>query len=526
MNVIALGLTLLGLIFFPTLLLSQEASNPGIYIIFDASGSMWGELLDKSKKITVAKQVLNEFLAGDFQGQELALRVYGHRSGGDCRDSQLMIPFGSPQKVAAQAKPLVQAIQPKGKTPIDYSLREALKDFGNRSGQIILISDGIETCDADPCALVKAWKEKNINIQVHVVGLGLDEKSKASLQCISKAAGTEYHDAQSATALGSELNKIKEQVSAPVLILKGQFASGKVVPIRGKLLQNGQKVFEVASHQRNGVPPGTYTLIAGVPTKNGKLYRPVTKMIQVGKQGETLVSVQVQSPPSVKVKFMEGMKIEGPSLVMAFQNGKKVFKFRGQDQVYLDEGAYEFRTQPNPENNLSVTETFGPGDHKEIQFNLVQTVHLNVKLLASGSGIWLPGNPELWQEGKKKYGINRRSGRRVLPGTYELRLVSEHTPYVQQGFQVGNQDKQVAKISVPVGHVTIIYQKPDGSRDQDKRSFVGRGPVKKGAFTFSGKKHPFVPGTYNVVGWQGNYDRVVFNVKIGEDIEVVLRAKP
>ena len=142
--------------------LAQDAPPNGIYIIFDASGSMWGELPDKSRKVTVAKQVLQDFVAGDFEGYDLALRAYGHRRKGDCRDSELVVPFGPPEQAIDRVKTFAAALNPLGKTPISYSLRQALDDFGDRPGQIILISDGIETCDEDPCALVQAWREKNV----------------------------------------------------------------------------------------------------------------------------------------------------------------------------------------------------------------------------------------------------------------------------------------------------------------------------------------------------------------------------
>ena len=194
--------------------LSPEAvaqDKDAIYIIFDASGSMWGELPDKSRKVTVAKEVLEDFVGGDFEGYDLALRAYGHRRNADCRDSELVVPFGPPEQVVGQVQAFAKDLNPLGKTPISYSLRQALADFGDRSGEIILISDGIETCDEDPCALIREWREKDIQIKVHVVGLGLDEKAKSAMQCIAEAAGTEYRDAESATTLAEGLARIQEE---------------------------------------------------------------------------------------------------------------------------------------------------------------------------------------------------------------------------------------------------------------------------------------------------------------------------
>ena len=61
---------------------AQDAPPDGVYVIFDGSGSMWGQLADGSYKIHVAKAVLSEFAGRDFGGSELALRAYGHRREG------------------------------------------------------------------------------------------------------------------------------------------------------------------------------------------------------------------------------------------------------------------------------------------------------------------------------------------------------------------------------------------------------------------------------------------------------------
>lgn len=241
-----------------------HAQTPeAIYLILDASGSMLGQLPDRSRKIEVAKQVLQEFVTRDFSGYELALRVYGHRRKDDCADSELLVPFGPPTQTVAQMRRAVPQIRALGHTPITYSLREALKDFGQRRGEIILISDGIESCDADPCALVREWRKRNVKIRVHVVGFGLDEKAKETLRCISQAAGTEYHDAGSAAALANELARIHQQSGAAGFWLRGLDGAGKRTLVHGTLARNGQTRYQVSSSRSYRVEAGQYLAISG-----------------------------------------------------------------------------------------------------------------------------------------------------------------------------------------------------------------------------------------------------------------------
>ncbi len=78
-----------------------------------------------------------------------------------------------------------------------------------------------------------------------------------------------------------------------------------------------------------------------------------------------------------------------------------------------------------------------------------------------------------------------------------------------------------------MGYFTVIYQNADGTRAKDKRCFVGTGDGSKNNRTYrnGGESYPVPADTYHVEGWQGEYDIVVFEVKEGENTEVILRAK-
>ena len=197
--------------------------------------SMWGQLNNGEYKIQAAREVLSDFVAQDFGARPLALRVYGHRRKGDCDDTELVQDFGDATDAKDQIQDFVAKVNPKGKTPISRSLRQALNDFGSRSGEIILISDGEETCDDDPCELVRSWAEKDIDIKVHVVGLGLNEKERLSMQCIANASGTEYQDAQTGEELAESLGNIKQVATGPEFFLSGVDASGNPLPVEGAL---------------------------------------------------------------------------------------------------------------------------------------------------------------------------------------------------------------------------------------------------------------------------------------------------
>lgn len=519
------SITLFFLFLIPGTIISQTEKSPAIYVILDGSGSMWQKLADGSFKIATAKKVLKNFVQRDFSGQELAFRVYGHRRKGDCRDSELVIPFSAADQAIAPLQKFLKTVNPTGKTPISYSLREALKDFQGRAGEIILISDGVETCDDDPCALLREWQKMNIRIKVHVVGFGLDEKSKDALRCIADAAGTPYRDAGSANELAESLSTIHEESASVALKIIATNTSGERLKVRGTLSQNGEEKYPVMSFARNVVEPGEYSMTIGVKTANGNLYQPITQTVLVKESGETTVQLTVPEPPSVATTFLDNEKKVPGGIVSAFQGGEKVFHFRWKDRVYLDEGEYTFYAEPNAENQLSRTEGFAAGEHKELIFELRHTVRVKFRLLAENNGELFRAHQELWQNGELKYKLHHANGGTVLPGDYELKMISNINAF-STPVTVSGEERQEMEISVPAGQITIVYEKADGSQEKDKRFFIGSGTEKRCCTKQSGREITLTPGTYNIEGWRGNYDPVVFQLKAGEEKTIVLKDKP
>ena len=107
----------------------KTGADGRIYVVYDSSGSMWGELADKSRKYEAGRTALSTFLETDLGGREVAFRAYGHREKADCRDSELIVPFSPLDVAKPKINDAVANIRPMGKTPINYSLREASKDF-------------------------------------------------------------------------------------------------------------------------------------------------------------------------------------------------------------------------------------------------------------------------------------------------------------------------------------------------------------------------------------------------------------
>lgn len=212
----------------------SAASYPEIVFILDASGSMWGKAGDKTK-IEAAKTVMAQIIPRLAPEIKVGLVAYGHRRKGDCSDIETLVPPGSTDRTALLEK--VAAIQPKGKTPITDSVTMVVDQLKTKENPttVILISDGVETCAADPCAAVKGLKETGIKFILHVVGFGVSDKDNQQLGCLAKAGGGNYLSANDAQSLLEALNTVSGEIDQAVAVEKARSVQVKAATGLGKI---------------------------------------------------------------------------------------------------------------------------------------------------------------------------------------------------------------------------------------------------------------------------------------------------
>ena len=180
-----------------------------ILFIFDCSQSMFGRW-QSDTKINIAQKLLSNMLDSlkDVKNLELAFRVYGHQKNfppQDCDDSKLEVPFSKNnyKKIEHKLKSLV----PRGTTPIAFSLEKSADDFPpckDCRNIVILITDGLEECGGDPCAVSQMLQKKGIILKPFIIGIG--KNFKESFDCV----GT-YFDATSEIEFNKALNVVISQ---------------------------------------------------------------------------------------------------------------------------------------------------------------------------------------------------------------------------------------------------------------------------------------------------------------------------
>jgi hypothetical protein len=215
---------LLFMLWMPGMLV-EAAELPEVMFILDGSGSMWGPAGDQTR-IEAAKAVMAQVVPGLPEGVNAGLTVYGHRRKGDCADIETLIPCGSSDRKALLTA--VQAVSPKGKTPIADSIKLVADSLKSREAEttIVLVSDGEETCHDDPCGVVRALKQSGIRFVLHVVGFGVDDKTGDQLACLAEAGGGRYFSATDAGTLLTALDTVTEEVAEKVEQAKATKTSG------------------------------------------------------------------------------------------------------------------------------------------------------------------------------------------------------------------------------------------------------------------------------------------------------------
>lgn len=181
-----------------------------IEFLFDASQSMYGRW-QSGAKIDIARSLMNKVLDSlrYIDNIELALRVYGHQKPyppQDCDDSRLEVPFSKGNISSIQQ--VLKNLVPKGTTPIAKSLELCGNDFPQSPSRniIILVTDGIEECGGDPCAISQALQKKGIFLKPFVIGMGIDESWKKTFECVGR-----YFDATNEVTFKQALDVVISQ---------------------------------------------------------------------------------------------------------------------------------------------------------------------------------------------------------------------------------------------------------------------------------------------------------------------------
>jgi len=348
---------------------SSSASGANLVFILDASGSMWGQVEGKAK-IVIAKETLTSLIRDLPDDTRVGLVAYGHRSKGDCNDVEELFPLGPLDKEKLIEK--IQAINPKGKTPITLSVRMTAEKLKTVEGEttIILVSDGKETCEGDPCAMVKELKELGIKFVMNVIGFDVTEEERIQLECMAKAGGGRYFTAKTVGEFMMAAKEVVEDSQNFGILKITAIKNGKLFDAKVYYYRGGEKesFFNKTTHPESGearlrVIPGIYD-IKVVDYHTGGEPAVTIERIEVP-QGETVERTADFSNGILKVtSYMNGEPIGCPVDIYK-PDGKKLLNTwtqRGSRVIELLPGTYD----------VKVTKVDIPGGNPVVWFRGVE----------------------------------------------------------------------------------------------------------------------------------------------------------
>ena len=245
---------------YAELTFANENNAPALVIVLDASNSMWGQVNGKTK-IEIARTELNKLLAKPEISSQAQVMVYGSQSKSSCTDIK-RLDEGADSEALSKA---INQIRPLGRSPIGAALKQAASNIQGQ-GSIVLISDGTESCDQDPCAIAKELKQQQPGLKIYAVSLQTENQNQ-TLTCIAESSGT---DVLSANQLDSVVPQWLQATNSP----------------------------SASSQSGDNHAPGTLQLSAGATDSQAKL---AANFIIYSSQGEVIDSITAKTHVSKKL---------------------------------------------------------------------------------------------------------------------------------------------------------------------------------------------------------------------------------
>lgn len=192
-------------------------SKTDIDIVLDASGSMSAPFgATNQSKFDVLLGSLSDVIYEVLQQQSdfprnIGIRVFGSKyPAGDnnCEDTAQLAPMGEPD--LGEIRRLLDETKAQGKSPIALALKKSIEDFpagALAERVIVLVADGIDNCEEDPCETVKKMETMEYKYIVHVVAFDVNQEDQIKLECIAGAGGGKFFLARNSNELLTSLNE-------------------------------------------------------------------------------------------------------------------------------------------------------------------------------------------------------------------------------------------------------------------------------------------------------------------------------
>ena len=193
-------------------------------LVFDASSSM---ALPKAgpapARIDEARRAMARVLPDIAPLRRIGLMVYGPPRMQDGRGCHgIGLEFAPRSDAAPSVNAALAGLVPDGLTPLTASVRAAAEAMAYREKPaiVVVVTDGIDTCGGEPCALGRQLASQGAHLTVHVVGFqrmrdpleveGASDRQDtySNLRCLAQETGGTYVDTETVADLSTALRDV------------------------------------------------------------------------------------------------------------------------------------------------------------------------------------------------------------------------------------------------------------------------------------------------------------------------------
>jgi len=186
---------------------AQAQQNPlAALMIIGQLQQMERDIMREPKRMSVAKQAAIGVVRRIPSDVGIGLVLVG-----DCPNAQSLGFFPPAQHPNLRGR--IGSLSPNGGTPLADGVRRAgaLLDGRNKESLMVVISDGEESCNGDPCAVARQLAQSKPNLKINVV----DILGTGAGNCLAQATGGQVFTARNVNEMNVMLEKAAKDAIGP-----------------------------------------------------------------------------------------------------------------------------------------------------------------------------------------------------------------------------------------------------------------------------------------------------------------------
>jgi Ca-activated chloride channel family protein len=157
--------------------------------------------------MAAAVSAVRNFIEGAPPSSMVAVAAFGADAANQCGSASTIIERAARSTITSAQYQSLESLRPAGSSPIVASVEQAIRSFEGRRGEIVLVSDGTDSCGRNICEISKAL-EQSPNVSIQLIPIGIDLERFDELGCIFPNSS-----AQSLAAVPADLHPQQSSVS-------------------------------------------------------------------------------------------------------------------------------------------------------------------------------------------------------------------------------------------------------------------------------------------------------------------------